>query len=194
MHRKLPHYSPVLVGLVRSLDAAEMAVRTVGCHFGDMEMLPETEMDDPESVASWANMNVNAFGDSLPVLRELFRKMVKAENIGVVIEANALGDACAPPFVLAVFDPIQESLLKHRPSSDIAIATLTNLPDSVKVEAGGSKVVYWDGEVYVIPADVPDSFVEVWFRRAFGYWHDGGAYPLRLDRRNYGWQAFGIER
>lgn len=194
MNNPLPQYSPNLVGIVRALDAAEMAVRSTLWHFDDHAMSPDDPMKDPESLASWASQNVEALGKSLPALRQLFHQMVSAETPGIEIERNRLGDACPPPFVQAVFDPMEATIVRHLPASDIAIAALPTLPESVKAQTGDSRVVYWDGEVYVIPRDVPDSFVEVWFRRGTGYWDDGGAHPLRLEQRSYGWQAFGIER
>lgn len=194
MNSALPEYSTELVGLVRAVDAAEMAVRSCLWHFDDHSVHPENPMADAESLPSWASYNVEAFQQTLPVLRSLVFQMVCAANPGVVIEANSLGDASPPQFVLDVFEPIQDTIFRHLPSSEIAIAKLSDLPDRLQKEVGDNRVVYWDGEVYAIPQHVPSSFVEVWFRRAMGYWQDGGAYPVRLEVRSYGWQAFGIER
>lgn len=194
MSLALPEYSPELVALVRAVDAAEMAVRSGLWHFDDHAVHPEEPMADPESLPSWACYNLEAFQQTLPVLRSLVFQGVSAAHPGVVIEANRLGDACPPQFVLDVFEPIQDAIIRHLPSSEIAIAKLPDLSDRLKKEVGDNTLVYWDGEVYIIPQHVPSSFVEVWFRRAMGYWEDCGAYPVRLEVRSYGWQAFGIER
>lgn len=190
----LPSYSAALVGIARALDAAEMAVRSSLWHFDDHAMEPDEPMKDEESVASWACQNVGALSNTLPALRTLFREMVAAENVGVEIQCNRLGDARPPQFVLAVLDPLQIPLVSTPDGTDRYITALTELPDALKAQVGDSRVVYWDGEVYIIADNIPDSFVEVWFRRSMGYWVDGGAYPLRLEQRSYGWQAFGIER
>lgn len=140
---------------------------------------------------SWAKQSLERFADQLPSLRATFKSMVAAESEDVSIEENRLGDVHPPAFVESAFRPVLDDYIKHRPAT---LSVLATLPDSLKAQTNENRVVYWDNEVYIIPDSFPDSFVEVWFRRAFGYWEDGGAYPLRLEKRDYGWQAFGIER
>lgn len=187
----LPSYSDALVGFVRALDSAEMAVRTGRWHFGDLDIFEPDVMANREDVPSWARQSLEVFADQLPTLRSMFRNMVGQESNGLLIEANDLLDAVPPSFVEAAFKPVLAGYIKHRPA---LISALDGLPESLVAAVKGQRAVYWDGEVYLIPNDFPDSFVEVWFRRSVGYWEDGGAYPLRLEKRSYGWQAFGIER
>lgn len=187
----LPTYSDALVGFVRALDSAEMAVRTCNWHFGDMEVYTPELLADPIDVPSWAKQSLERFADQLPVLRAIFKSMVAAESEGLFLEANGLGDVHPPTFVEEAFAPVLDGYIKHQPAT---LSTLATLPDSLKEQTKDCRVVYWDNEVYLIPESFPNSFVEVWFRRAIGYWEDGGAYPLRLETRAYGWQAFGIER
>lgn len=190
----LPRYSAALVGMVRALDAAEMAVRSSLWHFDWHATEPHEPMQDELSVACWACRNVEALDDALPALRALFREMVAAENVGVEIHSNQLGDACAPEFVLALLDPLRIPTIRTPKGTETHVTALTELPNAIKAQVGDTRVVYWDGEVFIIADNIPDSFVEVWFRRSMGSWDDGGAYPLRLEQRCYGWQAFGIER
>lgn len=194
MTSALPEYSLELVALVRAADAAEMAVRSGLWHFNDHAMHAEAPMADPESLPSWACYNLEAFQQTLPALRSLVFQMVSAAHPGVEIEANRLGDACPPQFVLDVFEPIQDTMMRHLPTSELSIVKLPDISARLKTQVGDNRIVYWDGEVYIIPQHVPSSFVDVWFRRAMGYWEDRGAYPVRLEARTYGWQAFGIER
>lgn len=168
-----------------------MAVRTCSWHFGDMEVYTPELLADPIGVPSWAKESLEKFADQLPVLRAMFKSMVAAESEGIFLEANRLGDVHPPTFVEEAFRPVLDGYIRHQPTT---ILTLLTLPDSLKEQTKDCRVVYWDNEVYLIPESFPDSFVEVWFRRAVGYWEDGGAYPLRLETRPYGWQAFGIER
>lgn len=191
MSTPTPCYSDGLVNFARALDSAEMAVRTCAWHFGDLESYTPETLADSDGVPSWARRSLETFSAQLPALRLTFRSMVEAESEGIPIEANALGDAQPPTFVQAAFAPVLAGYINHRPA---IISPLMTLPDLLRGQMSDRRVVYWDGETYIIPASFSDSFVEVWFRRAVGYWEDGGAYPLRLEKREYGWQAFGIER
>lgn len=187
----IPAYSDTLVSFVRLLDTAEMAVRTCRWHFGDLEDYTPEIMANPVGVPSWAQQNLEKFAEQLPVLRATFKNMVEAESKGIPIEPNRLGDAQPPSLVQAAFAPVIDGYINYRPETP---PTLLTLPDDLKEKVLNRRIVYWDGETYIIPADFPNSFVEVWFRRAVGYWEDGGAYPLRLEKREYGWQVFGFER
>lgn len=82
------------------------------------------------------------------------------------------------------------------PKDDTAVQF--EAPLEVRARQPGERVVLFDADAYIVPADIDDSVVEVWFRRLFhapqfsGQW--GEPYPLYLVERDYGWQGYGLER
>lgn len=186
-------YSPSLVALARSLDCAEVCVRAANWHFSQIEEDAPEQFNDAGEYHAWTWGNILNLKRSLPGLRAAFLSMVKEESKGWDILPGKLGDALPPKEVEAMMrEVIERPLFRLLPSNE-SPAKLLELPDIAKSKTGEDRVVVWDDEIYAVPDTMTDSFVEVWFRRAFG-WSDGGAYPVYLVKRKYGWQAYGIER
>lgn len=184
-------YSHGLVALARSLDAAEVATRAALWHFDDIDA------DEPEKAThshELTRAHINNFAETLPALRALFLSLVRQESPGWKIEPNGLGDACPPAEVTALFRPVIDTQLRLRQIDGQPPSQLLALPEEVRSSCGDRRAIFFDGDLFIIPHEFDDSFVEVWFRRALSYWPDGGAYPLYLTKRAYGWQAYGIER
>lgn len=185
-------YSEDLVALVRNLDRAEVSVRAANWFFSN------TEMDDPEQFNgaggfhAWVWGNIQNLEKSLPELRALFLKRVRAESGLLKIEAGVTGDAQPPAEVIAAIEPVIKAVLHVSLNSEPPHEVL-ELPNAVVERCGKNRLIFFDGEVFIIPPEISDSFVEVWFRRYFA-WSDGSAYPMYLVNWPYGWQAYGIER
>lgn len=177
----------------------------------------------PLDFVLWAQERVGAMKHSLPGLRACVVATLRKETEGIAIEAHALGDACAPPLVKRMFESVWngtdyddgfaerariERVYRHHfsePTSEVEAhrhdlsesqnsEVLNKLPNWMNRYREDRKAIFFDGELFVVPHTMSDSFVEVWFRRAFADMGDQGAYPLYLVVRPYGWQCFGIER
>lgn len=187
------NYSEKLVALARSLDCAEVCVRAANWHFSQIEEDDPEQFNDAGEYHAWTWGNILNLKRSLPGLRATFLSMVKEESEGWDILPNKLGDAASPKEVDALMRGVIERPIFGLLPNNESPAKLLELPALAKSKVGDSRTVVWDDEIYMIPSTMTDSFVEIWFRRAFG-WDDGGAYPVYLVKRQYGWQAYGIER
>lgn len=208
-------YSDFLVSLVRSLDRADVAVRAASWFLQDVDL--EVSDEDahaivPQDFVSWTRERVNALHHSLPGLRACVLSTVRKESEGIAIEADALGDACAPPSVKRMFEPVwrgtdygdgwgrrRRQMDAHRPQKIESVESekcgLENrLPNWMEGYRADRRAIFFDGELFVIPHTMSDSFVEVWFRRALVDMGDHGPYALYLIRRPYGWECFGHEQ
>lgn len=185
-------YSDHLVALVRSLDSAEVSVRAANCHFSNVEMDHPKQFHDAGGYHAWAWGNSLNLEATLPGLRSFFLSKVREESRGVLINPNGLGDAYPPDEIKELFGPVTETDI-YFSTGGLSPAKKLELPNEIRAECGNSRVVEFDGQVFIIPESFTDSFVEVWFRRAYSDWTDGGAYPMYLTKRAYGWQAYGIE-
>lgn len=192
-------YSDGLVALVRTLDAAQVTVMAANHHFYNMEM------DEPDAyrgkLPSWVHGNAKHLESALPGLRATCAERLVAETkaFGVSVQLDETGDALVPTSIKEAFGPIHDSAIWLHGERGSVLGTMQVdeppcvLSATVQRELGERKGVAFDDELFVIPQGLDDSVVEVWFRRVYGMWRDGGPYPCFLASRSFGWQAYGAE-
>lgn len=184
-------YTDAVVELVRTLDHADVMVRALYWHFGELREDAPEFFEGVGSVGRWSKGNFENFVATVPGLRSAFVSILKVQSPGIEVTTDRIGDATTAG--IAEFISHWMATRTIGPGDQPPEATVV-LPDKVSVAAEGRRVILFDGEAIFVPEGVSDSFVEVWFRRGFGGWRDGGPYPLYLVKRGYGWQGYGVER
>lgn len=185
-------YPRELIALVRSLDCAEVCVRVADHYLGNLEQ------DDPQSYyeggayPQWLHGNTMNLRATLPELRAAALCAVRLKHPELGIAANALGDFEPPTAVAAIMAPIIKNPLYGNNLGGHPPKRLLEVPARLSQSHQGRFIIFY-GDAFLIPSEISDDFVEVWFRRSLGFWSDGGAYPAYLEKRPYGWQAYGVE-
>lgn len=195
-------YSDRLVALARTLDATTVTVMSTEHYFCNMEMDEPDVYLGPGEFPAWVHGNAKHLRTTLPGLRKVFLERLTAESeaFGMRLDSGPTGDVLAPASIKAAFGSLHDSALPLVGSRDPYDGMFQVhepprvLSATLHAQLGERKGVAFDDELFVIPPEVDDSVVEVWFRRVFGGWEDGGPYPCFLVTRPYGWQAYGVER
>lgn len=185
-------YTDELVNFIRALDCLELCVGGAHQASGLDGLTPEElEHEDPGGWRRWLAANLENLGENLPNLRKMASSMIENES-PFSFDVNATGDALPPECIRSQLQPcIDECLVADNSEPPHVIV---NLPVELKKKAANSRVIIFDGEAFIIPEDIHDSVVEVWFRRMFIGPVVNEVYRMYLVKRDYGWQAYGCER
>ena len=193
-----PEYPAELISLVRLIDRADCAFRVTNSDYSNVQF------DSPrlyQKSYEHSHMFLHALNSSVIAARALLLTLVKHYSPGVLIEARQNGDAELPVCWQPVFIGIQECSMISvpKPSHEALIHALDEV--GISNLAPGQRVILSDNEAYLVPADLPDSFIEMWWRRSMtwtpgsGFSDDpGSAYHVYMESRAYGWQVYAVER
>lgn len=183
-------YSDTLVSIVRAYDAASVATEGAEWFFSDFQAdFPEV-YDQPSEFAAWTRGQIANAGAMLPALRATIHALVQQETPSLVIAIDDAGDVKVPTEIVELLRPACDEAFFYPAASSLIAETLVLPPDA----PSGARVILFDGDGFVVPANIHPSVIEVWFTRIFRAMTRDKRFPMYLVPRSYGWQAYCLER
>lgn len=193
---KYPKYSEKVVSLARAYDRADMLCRSGLWYFHDLkDDEPQVfgtfeNEDDP----AWVNHHMEMLDQSLEGMRRALGELIVQETqTFCLVELDADGYVVMPDAIKALLpddtDYVWLKQLGWPVDKTVLAARVAEISE-------GRKAIVWDDEVFFFPHDMPDDFIEVWWRRLYsGPSRSDTLYPLYLEaNKSYGWDCVGIER
>lgn len=191
---KFPIYSTHVVSLARAYDRAVMLCESGFWYFHEIkEYDPQAygtfdNGDDP----AWINHHLEMLEQSLEGMRRALGALIVQETKSLcLVELYENGHVVVPDTVRALLPGLMDAVylgkLNGPVDRSVMAARVAEISD-------GRKAIVFDDEVYFFPHDMPDDFIEIWWRRVFSGAGDT-LYTLYLEaNKSYGWDCIGIER
>ena len=190
-----PAYSENALSLSRSYDRAAMLCESGCWYFRDLKDSDPKDFgtfeneDDP----AWVNHHLEMLNQSLAGMRRAVSCLIAEETKTFCnVELDEKGYVIVP-------DAIRELLPDFGECTWIKLGWPVDkayLTAKIAEASEGRKAIAWGEEVFFFPSDMPDNFIEIWWRRLYGG-PDANEemYPLYLEiNEAYGWDCIGIER
>lgn len=190
-----PTYSKNALSLSRSYDRALMLCESGFWYFRELQEYDPAEFgtfeneDDP----AWVNHHLGMLQKSLEGMRWAVSSLIAKETesfCNVSLDEN--GYVIVPQSIrdlLPDFGDYTWIKLKWPVDKAYLAAKISEISE-------GRKAIAWGDEIFFFPQDMPDDFIEIWWRRLYGGpGPKDEMYPLYLERNEaYGWDCIGIER
>jgi len=193
--RVYPVYSERVVNLARAYDRAVLSARASAWLLESLEMdndPPVFETGD-DSLADWAAFRNQLFRDQLCGIENVLNLLIVDESKPWFdVTCDESGRLVIPEEVKQLVESLAEATFFYNSQEDSLAKSAEFLQDN--------KVILFEGDGFVIPKTVPNSFVEIWWRRNWLGW------PGQEDRKSqyyemalvenpaYGWDCYGHER
>lgn len=194
---KYPNYSSHVLSIARAYDRAVMICEAGYWYFHDLKEIDPKTFGTFEKGRSpaWINHHLEMLNQSLEGMRRALGALIVQETQSLcLVELDQNGDVVVPDAVRALLpdhwdDSVYLGQLNGPVDRSVMASRVAEISD-------GRKAIVWDDDVHFFPHDMPDAFIEIWWRRLFGGpGRDDTLYPLYLEANNlYGWDCIGIER
>ena len=193
---KYPTYSETAVALARAYDRADMLCKSGFWYFHHLKEADPQAFGTFENLddSAWISHHLESLDKSMEGMRRALSELIVQQTqpfCAVDIDQN--GYVVVPDAIEALLQGSMDSIylgeLKGGVERSVMAARVAEIID-------GRKAIVWDDDVYFLPRDMPNDFIEIWWRRLDnGPGMDDTLYPLYLEpNRLYGWDCIGIKR
>ena len=185
-----PTYSDHLIALARAYDRAVLAVRASNWHLSSLRDDSDFFAEGDDSLSDWTRVRIEILADQLPAMVLSINSMIIAETKPwFEISAASGAEISMPEEIRTLLKDIDSKSFHYQERfKDEAVAGVT--PSLVE-----NYLILFEGDGYLIPREIPQSFIEIWWRR---YWYSslqGNYYEMAMVQNPaYGWDCYGHER
>lgn len=185
-----PTYSDHLIALAKAYDRAVLAVRASNWHLSSLRDDSDFFAEGDDSLSDWTRVRIEILADQLPAMALSINSMIIAETKPwFEISAASGAEISMPEEIRTLLKEIDSKSFHYQERfKDEAVAGVT--PSLVE-----NYLILFEGDGYLIPREIPRSFIEIWWRR---YWYSsfqGNYYEMAMVQNPaYGWDCYGHER